>query len=433
MNKTYLSFKRIFLTTQDKTAIISEEACNTTQSNTTTQTNNSEQMDIELLSTIPVHDRTLTKIDEGQDSVQKQNNKPPKKYPVAPGDLRITKNPGNNNSGTRPNKSTKRGKYLFTRVELRVNITNATEPENNLQKLHRHLVEILTTLRESDPIVKVIPWKEQQQYAEIDASNIPKHQSGITRFFNRIMPKNEGSAYADMRIKHTRQFGDIMNDIQLWLSNNRHGIYFQTLQCENTTNIGWLLWSFRRIESKKLEEELWGLYNINVALKYQNIAVSTNRNETGNKEVVKALHIWVNREEADKATKMFHENVYPMTADHFPLGIVLQFVPHIRRFKEKIDRFRKAWSKQQILLNGIENDRNISATSWEIISLDKKKARMTPYVKLSWVLNRNAYRVSTSSKVLMFRTFRETKFYYLSFQDMRTKHANSWQIWFRTY
>ena len=138
-------------------------------------------------------------------------------------------------------------------------------------------MEILTTLSESDPSLKVIPWKEQQQYNEIDASNIPSYQSGITRFFNRIMPKNEGPVYADMRIKHKRSFEDIINDVSLWLSNHRHGIYFQTLQCENSTNIGWLLWSFRRIDSKKLEDEIWELYKINVALKYQTIAVSTNR------------------------------------------------------------------------------------------------------------------------------------------------------------
>jgi hypothetical protein len=371
--------------TQEETAIISEEVTNNTQPNITIQEPDNEQMDIELLTKIPAKETVLTKIDEGKESVEQAqpNKKPPKKYPVAPGALRITSNPGVNNSGARPNTSSKSGDFLITRVELRVNITNATEPENNLKKLHRHLKEILTTLSESDPTVKVIPWKEQQQYTEIDASNIPNYQSGITRFFNRIMPTNEGPAYADVRIKHTRQFGDIMNDIQLWLSNHRHGIHFQTLQCENTTNIGWLLWSFRRIDTKKLEDEIWALYKINVALKYQIIATSTNRSEKGNRDAVKALHIWINRTDADKATQTFHDDVYSMKSVHFPLGIVLRFVPHIGRFKEKIERFRNAWAKQQILLNGIENNRNLSATSWEIISLDTKKG---PYESLRKII-----------------------------------------------
>jgi hypothetical protein len=375
------------ITTQQNTAIISE-GTNQTSSNTlldsilpTSTAQTTEEMDIELLATIPDHEKCLPIINEEQTT---QGQKTHKKYPIAPGPLRITTNPDNNNR-IRPNKSIKKGEFFITRVELRVNIHSNSDTENNLKKLHRHLVDILNTLNESDATLKVIPWKEQQEYAEVDGSNIPDNQPGIKKFFNRITPRQEGNTYADMRIKHTRKFDDIINDIDLWLSNHQHGIYFQTLQCEETTNIGWLLWSFRRLDTRKLEDEIWELYKINIALKYQNIALSTNRGDTANTDIVKALHIWTKKSEADSATRLFNKDVYSKTVDHFPLGIVMRFMPHIGRITDpsRFDKFRETRSKQQTFLNGIENERNLSATSWEILSLEQKKG---PYESLRKII-----------------------------------------------
>jgi hypothetical protein len=60
-------------------------------------------------------------------------------------------------------------------------------------------------------------------------------------------------------------------DLTPWLTENKHAIYFQHLQCQNTTNLGWLLWSFRRIDTDILQKEIATLFNINVNLRYQNI------------------------------------------------------------------------------------------------------------------------------------------------------------------
>ncbi len=286
------------------------EITTTTRINTNTDPA-SEQMAVDEAvrdSNIPLaSDNTLGTIKEGE---QTAPTKPKKtKPPVAPGAGRITKQTSSRPIPPRPNKSIQKGEYLITRLELRICLAQTTKNETNIQKLHRHLVEIATELTGADNDLKFIPWKSQQVYEEITAQQVPNHQPGITKFFNRAYPKTEGLTYADIQIKHKRPFGDIINDISLWLSNRQHGIYFQTLQCEETSNIGWLLWSFRKIDLRKLEEEIWELYKINIALKYQAIAVTANRGGPQNnngREIVKALHIWTKKSDADRAIKLFN-------------------------------------------------------------------------------------------------------------------------------
>ena len=187
---------------QSDTAIIFEDVDQPTNSPTSIlqQNNNS---DTEMLVNINDQARSLSIIEEEQQNSRQQEKQ--QKYPVAPGGQRITKNENGHNQ-LRPNRSTKKGDHFITRVELRVNVTHdLNNDENNLKKLHRHLTEILTKLKEIDGNVKVIPWKEQQEYAEVDATNIPNTHPGIKKFFNRITLRNEGHVYADMRLKHKRK------------------------------------------------------------------------------------------------------------------------------------------------------------------------------------------------------------------------------------
>jgi hypothetical protein len=353
--------------------ITMESDITTTQRKNTTMSQPSAQMEVE--EDIPLAlDITLGTIKECEQTVPTKKKKT--KPQVAPGAGRITKQMSSRTIPPRPNRSSQKGDFFITRLELRVCLAQATTNETNIQKLHRHLVEIATELTSVDNDLKFIPWKNQQVYEEITAQQVPNHQPGINKFFNRAYPKTDGLTYADLQIKHKRPAGDIINDIALWLSNRQHGLYFQTLQCEEVSNIGWLLWSFRKIDLRKLEDEIWELYKINIALKYQAIAVTVNRGRPQNnngREIVKALHIWTKQSDAARAIKLFNFDVYKDTAIHFPLGIVLRFIPHISQLTTDKRRalHQSAWDLQRIFLNGIETNRFLTATSWEIASLDR--------------------------------------------------------------
>jgi hypothetical protein len=230
---------------EDETVII---ATNTVNNSGITNCNTMDTDDI--VEVLQDDNTQMETIDEERQATLSAQQKPKKPSPVARGSGRISKITNNLNR-SRPNRSIKQADYFLTRFELRVNLgTQTTNNDNNLQRLRNHMVEIVTKLIESDNELKLVPWKEQSDYEEIDAQNIPNNQPGINKFFNRIYPRSEGPVYADIRIKHKRAAKDITNDISLWLSNHQHGLYFQTLQSEETANIGWLLWSFRKIDTR---------------------------------------------------------------------------------------------------------------------------------------------------------------------------------------
>jgi hypothetical protein len=111
-----------------------------------------------------------------------------------------------------------------------------------------------------------------------------------------------------------------------WLSQKQYGLYYQTLQCQTTTNLGWLLWSFRRIDIHQLEKEIFTITGMKTQLRYQNISTGIGKDKADN--TVRALHIIVNQKQADKGSALFQQ-LYSFEAKAFPLGIVMRFVPHI--------------------------------------------------------------------------------------------------------
>jgi hypothetical protein len=127
-----------------------------------------------------------------------------------------------------------------------------------------------------------------------------------------------------MQITQTRKLEDIIFDLNDWLSQRRRRLYFQTLQCQSTTNIGWLLRSFQRIDINWLEMEIKKIARVSIQLRYQNIA--TGNGKGGN--TVRALHVIANQKKANRVSSTF-QRLYSFDKSAFPLGIVMRFIPHI--------------------------------------------------------------------------------------------------------
>jgi hypothetical protein len=146
-------------------------------------------------------------------------------------------------------------------------------------------------------------------------------------------------------------------------------MYYQVLQCPLTTNIGWLLWSFRRIDTECLQQEIEDVYDIQVNLRYQNVSIG--QGKVSGENMVRALHVVVNQEKADQISNVF-QHIYSFTSDIFPLGICMRFIPHVLRVtKDKIPKIRKWRARQNAFLKVIEDQsRPMTATSWEIMLLD---------------------------------------------------------------
>jgi hypothetical protein len=181
-------------------------------------------------------------------------------------------------------------------------------------------------------------------------------------------------AHGEFRMEHSRRWEDIIHDITPWLSEHRHGLFYQHLQCANTTNLGWLLWSFRKIDTEVLQRELLLNHGINVALRFQNIVVHRGRSDPQDR--VMALHVISDRKEADRVATAL-KTLYPFNKQMptFPLGIVLRFIPHAFRVKrDKLQKITRLRARQGTFLHAIENPvRPMNATSWEILTLDTNR------------------------------------------------------------
>jgi hypothetical protein len=264
----------------------------------------------------------------------------------------------------------------FSRIELRLCMSPNENDNGDIDQLRRQLSEVLTRLLQADPHIRVWSWYERNEDSPIgDVSSLPQEMRSLNRYFNRLYPTKYGMVHGEFRMEHSRRWEDIIHEMTPWLSEHRHGMYYQHLQCPNTTNLGWLLWSFRKIDIEVLQMELMMTHGINVSLRYQNIVV--NRGPMNSQDKVMALHVISDKVEADRVAAVL-KAIYPFDKQMptFPLGIVLRFIPHAFRVKrDKLQKISRLRARQGTFLQAIENPvRPMNATSWEILTLDTNRA-----------------------------------------------------------
>jgi hypothetical protein len=265
-------------------------------------------------------------------------------------------------------------KQLPTRLELRL-LLKQEGNETELHQLQRQIQELIYQMLITDPTIKFYPWYDREQQLELENSKVPGDIRSINKYFPRLKAAKTGFTHGEMRIFHTRRWEDIIFDLTDWLVQRSYGVYYQTLQCQSTTNIGWLLWSFRRIDINQLQKAIKAITGNQIQLRYQNIATGIGKASNGN--TVRALHIIANQKEADHISNVFQQ-LYSFDTTAFPLGIVMRFIPHVLKVnhskKPKLLKFR---SRQDSFLRAIEDpNRPMAATSWEVIALDKEVVGM---------------------------------------------------------
>ena len=251
-----------------------------------------------------------------------------------------------------------------SRFDIRLNIP----PNSDIPTLRSHLQQIVNKITEIDNSVAFVPWFESNSADNMPFNVVPESIWEINKYFPRIKNNPSGIAYGEFRMIHTKSHHHIINELTNWLFENKHAIYYQALQSKLTTNLGWFLWSFRNIDIQTLQQEIYNLYNIRVQLRYQNIAI---HKQTKNTEPIKALHIVVNKEYADKISLILQQ-IYSFEVTKFPLDIIMRFIPHISKVSIKRETTLSKWrDKQRLYLESIQDpSRPMMTRTWEIQDLD---------------------------------------------------------------
>jgi len=95
---------------------------------------------------------------------------------------------------------------------------------------------------------------------------------------------------------------------------------------EDTTCLGWLLYSADKYDCKELQKEIWAFVGVDVALRFREVDDGVPQKEgTTCTPHPKALHIKIDKGDPAQCHHAL-EKLYSSSATMFPLGIKMQLV-----------------------------------------------------------------------------------------------------------
>ena len=219
-----------------------------------------------------------------------------------------------------------------SRFTVKLSIPESPNPFEAFQKVLKGLVsELLATCDDQEKIF-ILPWAETDRI-KIDAidspDDIPSTMSKLNKFIPRFFPgKGEAMmSYFKLYIGHDRELQDLQADMKYWLMSGGHGMYFETLQCENAIFIGWLLWSLKSMDATTLADDILQMTGIPVGLRWMAIDTGA-RGKVDKADKIFALHIEVARQDKRKAKKAFLDLYGKNNTDaaELPLYLRLRFI-----------------------------------------------------------------------------------------------------------
>jgi hypothetical protein len=260
-----------------------------------------------------------------------------------------------------------------TRFDIRINIS-PVHNSSNINNVNKHIVSILQALQQYDPMVQILPWSNMSSKKSFSKDHPPSTIYELNEYLPRIKDIKSGNTWGEMKLEHSTEWEELLNECGQWLSENSHGIYYKELQCEKTFPVGWLLWSFRAIDTRRLSEEIEKAFDIKVSFRFS--AISFDRGFIPDDHKIRALHIWAPGGNHFAKTKEIIQEIYSSTSIIFPLDIKMRFVPNSTRIGlERIEKLKKLRRRQSVFLKAIESS---NARSWEISLLDTKLDDIPP-------------------------------------------------------
>ena len=173
--------------------------------------------------------------------------------------------------------------------------------------------------------------------------------------------------YTNIHLGHNHNFNDLRESRQDWLTSANHGLYYKMLQVEDSSEVGWLLYSTREMDAGALADEIADMIGIKVGLRWKIISNGTRNNS--DKTKVQALCIEVPAKEKWQCQKLLLR-LYSRTikaVNEYPNGIRMRFVKLKKdainmKEKSKLDKLRE---RQRRFLAGI-----CSLVNYDVCQLD---------------------------------------------------------------
>jgi hypothetical protein len=224
--------------------------------------------------------------------------------------------------------------------------------------------------KEMDDSIVIYPWFKSSKSSKIQETRlIPETMGAFKTFFHQAQPRVAGGfVYMRVWLGHNKDTETLKDDLQWWMNNQQFGLYPRSVQAENISVIGWLLYSTRDVNCASLQTALERRFKrrYEVGCRYRMISLGR-RGAIPKDEQVKAIHI-----ECDSAVqfelKEALSKIYASAKnDDYPNGIRMRLVPEINSMispdtRQNVSRLKARQANFQAQI--------MSAISWDIEALD---------------------------------------------------------------
>ena len=259
-----------------------------------------------------------------------------------------------------------------TRFDINFTLSAPTIDGRN-DELQEGMDNILRIITNADNNAKLLPWKTTNQafHPAIESSN-ETTASFVDIYLSRTWLGNlekKHRAYFQIHLGHDEDYSDtILPEFEDFNSHSDRNLRHSMIQAEDTSFIGWFLYSTINIDLGGLSDAIYEVLGHEVGLRWMDIRMS-NKGGKGKAKPVKAIHVEVEKQKSRKITEalMKHYGRSFESTDDFPLGIRLRFCKNIDsaaypKERTKLIRLR---SRQAQLL-----EETNKATSVGILDLD---------------------------------------------------------------
>ena len=265
------------------------------------------------------------------------------------------------------NKRKVQHKYA-TRVTLKLNIEPSDDP---LGQVIDVMKEFLRESSQIDETISIVPWRNICHLDPITHNSIvPNTVTGMHKFMHKLYVPKKGeqtSIYPHIKIAHDTLFSDLRDDLLPWLTSQGHGMFYNMLQADDGTEIGWLLYSTREMDAGALADEIIDAIDVNIGLRWK--VINSGKKNMSKDNMVRALSVEVSGRSKTRGIaqllKLYSRKMKPV--QDYPNGIRLRFVKSRSSGvnsieKSKMDKLRV---RQKEFLKCIR-----TSVTEEIISLD---------------------------------------------------------------
>jgi hypothetical protein len=274
-------------------------------------------------------------------------------------------------------------KHSFsTRLTLKLNVEASDDLEKKLLQL---FAEFAGELISANSTSAVLPWKSiDRNKAHITkSSDIPINTKLLRTYLNRFYlnrtPNTQFITYPGIHIGHNKQLSEIREEMQHWMQDGDHGLFYKMLQVEESAEIGWFLYSTREMDAGALVDEIQDLVGVKIGLRWKIIDVGV-KGKLPESQRVRALNVEVDskhRWESQRTLlKYFGRNIKKLT--DYPNGIRLRFVKNKNDGINNIEKgkIEKLRARQKAFLATI-----VSKETWDMIQIDYASAPNQPTLR----------------------------------------------------